>query len=554
MALRLSLLGSLPLICSLAVSAGASAAETIPTSQMPLPAAAVPEPVTSPQPQAPVAAVPTTTLPTASPALKPQPQPAPGSLTPPDAVDRKLLQDLQANPNPLQLPNEPKQVQIKTVQPITLKEAIELARQNNPTLQVRQLELDQARAAQREVFAQFLPTLGLTGNVGYQQTGTRQFLDGSNSPLAPSTNSANFTTIGTTNLTGAVNFAYTLFNFTRGATYAAATAEVKRAELAYETAFEDLKQQVADTYYQLQSADQQTRIFNDSVKASLVSLKDAQALFKAGVGTQFDVLRQQVQLATDQQNLVNALGRQDKGRRDLAALLNIPQNVNLLAADPVELVAIWKPTLEESIIQAFSNRAELQSLLLQKEASDNRAQAAIGAILPSLGLNASTGSTFQNVTNQISGSSPSAFFQNPTINNNGYNFSVGLQLNVPLYDGGAAEARARRENLNARIAEQNFTNTRNQIRQRVEQQFYDLQSSLTNVGVTKLAVEQSKEALRLARLRFQAGVGTQTDVIETQRDLTRQEGLRLDAIISYNRAYAALVRQVSNYPAVSYPQ
>lgn len=72
-----------------------------------------------------------------------------------------------------------------------------------------------------------------------------------------------------------------------------------------------------------------------------------------------------------------------------------------------------------------------------------------------------------------------------------------------------------------------------------------LQSNLENVQTTNVALEQAKEALRLGRLRFQAGVGTQTDVINAQNDLIKAEGKRVQAILDYNRALAQLQRAVT---------
>jgi outer membrane protein TolC len=63
-----------------------------------------------------------------------------------------------------------------------------------------------------------------------------------------------------------------------------------------------------------------------------------------------------------------------------------------------------------------------------------------------------------------------------------------------------------------------------------------------------LGVEEATEALRLARLRFQAGVGTQLEVINQETDLTRAQNRLLNAIIGYNRALSALQRAVSNLP------
>jgi outer membrane protein TolC len=69
---------------------------------------------------------------------------------------------------------------------------------------------------------------------------------------------------------------------------------------------------------------------------------------------------------------------------------------------------------------------------------------------------------------------------------------------------------------------------------------YNLTSKTTDA-----AVEQAQEALRLSRLRFQSGIGTQSDVISAENDLTRAEGNRVTAVLDYNRAYANLQRAIS---------
>ena len=63
-----------------------------------------------------------------------------------------------------------------------------------------------------------------------------------------------------------------------------------------------------------------------------------------------------------------------------------------------------------------------------------------------------------------------------------------------------------------------------------------------------MAVTLAEESLRLARLRFQAGVGTQTDVIEAQSELTTARGNLLTAIIDYNQSFTQLQRAVTNAP------
>ncbi len=113
------------------------------------------------------------------------------------------------------------------------------------------------------------------------------------------------------------------------------------------------------------------------------------------------------------------------------------------------------------------------------------------------------------------------------------------------HDGGAARARAAQSRADIAIAETQFADQRDQIRFDVEQFYYQLRSNLDNVQTSTVALEQAREALRIARLRFQAGVGTQTEVIAAENDLTRAEGNRVTAILAYNRALANLQRSAT---------
>ena len=113
---------------------------------------------------------------------------------------------------------------------------------------------------------------------------------------------------------------------------------------------------------------------------------------------------------------------------------------------------------------------------------------------------------------------------------------------------GRGNARARQREAEITIAESRFDQLRNQVRREVEQAYFGLESSFENIETSEAGVLQSREALRLARLRFQAGVGTQTDVIQAETDLTRAERNRLSAIVTYNLGLSSLQRAVSNLP------
>ena len=237
-----------------------------------------------------------------------------------------------------------------------------------------------------------------------------------------------------------------------------------------------------------------------------------------------------MQLADETQRLTNSLSQQRISRRQLATRLSLAQSVNISAADPVEIAGLWNFSLEDSIVLAFQNRAELEQQLALRNQSQQRRRIALSDLGPQVSLVATYG-------------------VGDTINddeNFGDTYSLGANVSLNLFEGGAARARAAAEEANIAIAETNFADTRNQIRFQVEEAYANLQSNLANIQTASVGLEQAREALRLARLRFQAGVGTQTEVIDAEDDLTEAEGNRVTAIIEYNRSLATLQRNISS--------
>ncbi|MEH2209857.1 TolC family protein [Nostoc sp.] len=495
---------------------------TIPTDSTPITAPGTVTP--TPEGSTPTLIPPGTVTP--APGGSVQPATVPTTVTPVPSGAVQIPENLIPNSNPLQFPTKAEEVRLQANQPITLAQALELARRNNHDLQVSLLELERNKAALREAQAALLPTLGVSTDLTRSQSSSSQLqdeLNGRNGLLSNQDQPS-------TSFSGQAQLSYNIYTSGRvQSSIKAAEEQVRFNELAVETQSETIRLNVATDYYNLQQADEQVRIAQAAVLNSEASLRDAESLERAGVGTRFDVLRSQVNLANAQQNLTNARSQQAISRRQLATRISLPQAINISAADPVQLAGLWNPTLEQSIVLAYQNRPELQQQLAQRNISEQQRRQALAELGPQVSLVASYDLLDQ-------------FDDNVSVTD-GYSFGVRATLN--LFDGGAARARAAQQQANIAIAETQFAEQRNQIRFQVEQAYSTQQSSLENVQTANTALEQAREALRLARLRFQAGVGTQTDVINSENDLTQAEGNRVTAILDYNRALAQLQRSVT---------
>ncbi|MCI3281073.1 TolC family protein [Synechococcus sp. PCC 6717] len=326
---------------------------------------------------------------------------------------------------------------------------------------------------------------------------------------------------------------YTLFTSGgRAASIQAARDQVRFSELEVQRQLDQLLLDVSTDYYLAQQAKVQVQIAEAAVANAQVTLRDAVAFERAGIGTLLDVLTAEVSLANAQQNLSQARNLEVTTRRQLAQRLNVNQSVDVAIADRVEPEGQWPLSVEDSILLAFANRVELEQRLLQRQIALKNRQVALAAIRPQVSLFAS-GNMLDHLTDSL----------DPR-----FGYGVGIQMQLALFDGGNARASAARQEALAATAEAQYANQKDIIRLEVEIAYINLKANETNITTARTAVTQATEGLRLARLRFQAGVGTQQEVTSAETNLTQAQGNLLAAILNYNRSLAVLKRAVG-YPA-----
>lgn len=446
------------------------------------------------------------------------------------------LEDLPA-PDSLALPTRPEQVQIRELRPLTLSQVETLVEVNNPNLKAIASQVDRAQSNLRAQIAQRYPTIDLRADSVpvFGASRTRTELAG-----APNRTSSD----ERWRVAASLLAQWAVIDPTRDPSIAAARDQFERAKFEYIVSLRDLRLQANQAYFELQRADDGVRIGQQSVRASLVSLRDTRARFQAGVATRLDVLEAETQLARDQQLLTNGLAAQAINRRALAELLDLPQDVTPTAADPPRVLGMWQPSLQESIVAAFAFREELDQTLLDIAIANSQADAALGQVRPFLNVFAGLDTAWTD------------FFgtnENRVKSTGNIDASVGLNFNWRLFDGGRASAEARSNRQRAEESSFRFAERRDNIRRQVEESFYELEKNNRNIATTAREVIQSRESLRLARLRLQAGVTTQREVVDNQRDLTQAEVRYSAAITDYNIRLAELRRRTGLDVIVSCP-
>jgi len=460
-----------------------------------------------------------------SPPLQTSPQPQiVSSTTEPARVIPSAAAATSGKLDPAQtlvVPTTPSQVKLDITKPITLNEVVDLVEKSSPDWIQAKIAVDRARAVLEEAQSGRSATVSSSAQYTFTDSASTR-LSNINNNLSNNTKSQS--------LSGTVGVNYNIFDSgVNDSTIRTAENNLRIAEANLNQARQTIRLSIVTAYYNLQNTDETIKIRLKAVENAEKSLKDTKARERAGVGTKFDVLQSDVSLANAKQELFNAEAAQLIARRELSRQINYPPTVEITAADKVAPVTPWKLSREETILLALRNRAELDIRKLEREVARDRATTALARLGPQV-------SVFANVN---------AVTDFVGIGSIGTGYQLGAKLDWSLYDGGRAAAQVNQFKADQATAESNFEKAARQARYDVEEAYINQESRLKQIETATGAVKQAEEALRLSRLRLDAGVGTQLEVITAESDFTRADVNRVQAIIGYNQSRASLERAVS---------
>jgi OMF family outer membrane factor len=424
--------------------------------------------------------------------------------------------DVSPAPSPgaeaLQIPQDPLQVRIEQTQELSLEEALALGVAQNPEIQEAELDVRAAEANQRQVRAAYAPTLRSSASYSLTQ------LSRVNPPPVDGDLSATL-----------FDLTYTLLDPGRDWDTQIADIDLRIRQLTLAQLIQRVKLQVAESYYNLQRAEADVIIRQSAVDQQETNLQETIDREEVGLGTRFDVLSARANLADRQTQLIRAQNERRTQQRALAERLNFAIPTDVLATQPLDPQGRWDLTLEESIIAALSAREELELQRQNRLRAEAQAQRAEAILKPRVRLSANISTS--DVTELQEGL--------------GLGYSAAASVDYTWFDGGSSAAQAEIANISAEATAKQFEQDRNAIRQEVEEAFFLLNSNLNQIKASKTSVEDAQEAFELARLRFNAGIGTQREVLDAEDDLTTARATLANAIIEYNRSLARLKRSTN---------
>lgn len=434
-------------------------------------------------------------------------------------------------------------------QALSLREAVDRAIAASFLVEEGELQLTADRVALRTTQLGRYPNLSIGGSAGYQFGRT----------IDPVTNDFVSQEIGTN--TWNINAAVPLY---QGGLIRRTIKQNRARIAASEASAEDIRQDVAlaaaQAYLNVLLTTEAAQIIDSRLVQGDKELARIDALVVAGQLPPADRFEPASVLANTQRELVVARNAVQSARLSLRQLLRTPPGDSLTLPPPdasyLDAVALPAVNPGDLYVEAVSDQPAVRAATLREEAAEAGVAVARAGYLPTVGAfgqlrtNASTqafsfpvftgGTTIVNQTFFIDGQPvtvgvpqpeqlPSAdptYFDQLSEN---FGQSVGLQLNVPVFNNGQTRAAVERAELEVVRARLSSERERQEFENDVQQAYQAAVAARAEVAAAREALAAARTAADAARRRAELGAGSPFELTNAQALLAQAETTLLRA-------------------------
>ncbi len=370
-----------------------------------------------------------------------------------------------------------------------------------------------------------LPTMQADGTIASSQlnnkwmmvNGTAVPLDANGKPFNPKTNPEKllwkeYTTIPKEEMeSDARNLFIAALNLTQpiymGGKIAAynKVCDLKKelAESKQQTQQEEVIENVAEAYWRIISLYSKKKAVQGLIDLLDKMGKDVDELIKSGVATKKDALTVSVKSNEAKMTMVKVENGINLSKMQLAMYCGLPLEEPFdLADQDIESIPV-EEKLKPNMDEVYQNRSEIKSLELAKSIYDQKSVIERAAMLPNIALSANYLGTNPNVYNGIE----TKF---------GWQWSVGVIVNVPLFHFGADYYKVKAAQSEALVQQLKLEETKEKIDLQVTQYTFKQNEAIRKLEVARENLAEANENLRMAQLSFESGIITASNLLEAQ--------------------------------------
>ena len=295
------------------------------------------------------------------------------------------------------------------------------------------------------------------------------------------------------------------------------------ADLTLENSLQAVRLTATNYYFNILRCRNEIEVYEENVRTLQEHLNNVNAQFRAGTVAKADVLASEVRLANARQTLVTAQNDYDIAVATLSNFLLLPADTLLRPRDQLTYQK-YNLNLANCTAFALENRPDVAASEYAIKQAESGVRAAKAGYRPS--VNAS-------VAKNLSG-------KNPFADTYSEGWTAGVTATWNIFDNGVTAASVKAAEATLNQTQESAAELREAVQLEVQSAYLTLNAAEKNIATTRLAIASAEEDYKIAVVRYQAGVGTNLDVMDASDKLTQAKNNYYLALYTYNTAKASL--------------
>jgi outer membrane protein len=255
---------------------------------------------------------------------------------------------------------------------------------------------------------------------------------------------------------------------------------------------------VRRAYFQARAQKALIRVADDTLVNLERHMKQIQGFVTVGTRPEIDLAQAKSDLATERVVLINAQNGYRIAKAQLAAAMGTPGGEFEVSNEELAAIDVEEQPIDQLTKTALAARPELVSLIRQSEAQELTVKSIKGGYGPILSAVAAASE---------SGTALDAL---------GTRWSLGATLSWPIFQGGLTNGQVREAEANVDVTRAQLDGEKLQVRLDVEQAALNVRAAKSEIQASNEALTNTKERLRLAEGRYEAGVGSIIELGDAQ--------------------------------------
>ena len=409
------------------------------------------------------------------------------------------------------------------------KEVLERVQENNSQLRISQQEFLAARAQYRQTNAVFLPKI-TASHTGY--TTTNPLMAFGTKLNQETVTQSDFDPARLNNPDRIENFAtkvevqQPLLNMDGFYQRAAAKNKMKASQLQTVRTGDHMKLESQKAYMQLQLAHKTVVVLEQALKTAEANLRMAENNFKQGYLQRSDVLAVEVRVTEVNNRLQYARSNVRNASDYIMFLMGDCESMDVVLNPKDSLQVQMNETLNTTLSQ---DRADIQAMDLATQARKKMYQADKMTFLPRLNAFGSY-----------------ELYDDEIFTGDATGYMAGVALTWDLFDGSKRFGKTQQSKAEFKQAQLEYGQYLQKSQLELNKARRDLQDAENKLKLTRLAMEQSKEALRIRDNRYEQGLEKTTDLLMAETQFSEKQLEYYQTVYEYNYALEYLNFLASN--------